>query len=150
MIPNQGMLLVIIKEPILTLRWIAVIRLLYRIWQSWILSTRHYLMQATRRRHWIPCLMHSGNCILIYSLKRRKLSQKGEWRFAKQKLTHVDGYRTSSIYHTMFYKIFYLLLSTNYEPILSTILQEHDLITRMIQSYSKDKASGKWMTSLNM
>ncbi|CDH51778.1 hypothetical protein RO3G_10973 [Lichtheimia corymbifera JMRC:FSU:9682] len=48
---------------------------------------------------------------------------------------------TSSIYHTMFYKIFYLLLSTNYEPILSTILQEHDLITRMIQSYSKDKAS---------
>ncbi|KAI7883207.1 hypothetical protein K492DRAFT_205611, partial [Lichtheimia hyalospora FSU 10163] len=47
---------------------------------------------------------------------------------------------TSSIYHTMFYKIFYLLLSINYEPILSTILQEHDLITRMIQSYDKGKA----------
>lgn len=84
------MRIVLIKDPILILRWIAVIRLLYRIWQSWILSTRLYLMLATRSRHWIPYLMHSGNCILIYSLKRRKLSQKGEWRFAKQKLTHVD------------------------------------------------------------
>ncbi|KAI9313060.1 hypothetical protein BX666DRAFT_1979135 [Dichotomocladium elegans] len=57
----------------------------------------------------------------------------GFWRWAI--LLFVDK-RTSSIYHTIFYKIFYLLISINNEAILIKMFQVADWFGIMVDQYS--------------